>query len=139
MKRRQSSISRLAARYNKLCEKLRAALDKGDAPTNATAPLPINTKQLFSLDIDDEIWNDAGLSGNDGGEAPLWMSDIKVRDGIIALLNFRRCCEAFIRLKVELTNLHDWFVCEWNALQTALSTACASLYFVYLFYWLTSH
>ena len=48
---------------------------------------------LFALDIDDAIWQDVGLAGEDLMDPPLWMCDEDVRRGIKALLELDRCLE----------------------------------------------
>ena len=50
--------------------------------------------KLFSLDVDDDIWQDIGLTETDDStDPPLWLSDENVRMGIRAMLEMDRCQE----------------------------------------------
>ena len=83
LKRWQPCITRLVTKYNDLCKKLTAAIEHGSAPQHVIAPVPIDTRHLFSLDVDSELWNDAGLGMQDDNEqVPLWMRDEQVHAGI---------------------------------------------------------
>lgn len=65
--------------------------------------------------MDDAIWQDLGLDGDEQGVAPLWLSDEKVRAGIRALLQKDRCKEEAPRLLREWRHLQMWFATEWRA------------------------
>ena len=57
-------------------------------------PIHIDMEHLFSLDVDDDIWQDIGLTETDNsGDPPLWLCDENVRDGIRAMLEQDRCLE----------------------------------------------
>lgn len=85
------------------------------APANAMAPRPIVMKELFSLDVDDSIWDDIGLSDDDDtADLPLWLCDEHVRTGIRGILLRDRCDEEFLRLRYEEVALEDWFREEWS-------------------------
>ena len=92
------------------------------APANAIAPRPIDVKELFTLDVDDSIWDDHGLTDNDDAEnLPLWLSDEQVRIGIHGILLRDRCDEQLLRLKHELKALEDWFTEEWEVVTLAIA------------------
>ena len=56
------------------------------APRRAICPNYINTDKRFALDIDDDIWQDVGLTDADGSRVtPPWLCDENVRDGIKAM------------------------------------------------------
>ena len=57
------------------------------APRNSVLPPPIDTHGLFALDVDDDIWQDAGLGEEKEAHVPAWLRREDVRDGIKALLN----------------------------------------------------
>jgi hypothetical protein len=58
--------------------------------------------ELFSLDVDDGIWQDIGLDETaDTDVPPLWLSDKKVRKGIQGVLLRDRCDEEFCYLRHE--------------------------------------
>ena len=50
-------IQSLAQRYNRLCAKMEELIKTCPTPVNAVAPKLIPTKELFSLDINDSIWD----------------------------------------------------------------------------------
>uniref|UniRef100_A0A0W0G436 Uncharacterized protein n=1 Tax=Moniliophthora roreri TaxID=221103 RepID=A0A0W0G436_MONRR len=70
------------------------------APKHAVAPLPINTKSLFSLDIDDAIWQDVGLS-EESGDPFSWLADD----------NYER------------DSMQKWFAEEWTVICNAIDKA----------------
>jgi hypothetical protein len=99
----------------------------GKAPKGATPPVPLVRKTIFSLDVDDPIWDDSGLEdGADQPDAPLWLRDEDVQSGIKALLIVERCEEELVRLKSECRALHTWVREEWNLLIQGLVTVGAS-------------
>lgn len=123
LKKRQPAILRLVHKYNDLCKKLTTAIDHGSAPPNAIAPVLLDTKQLFSLDVDSELWNDAGLGREDDDQqAPAWMRDEQVRAGIRFYLDYCRCQEEHTRLQYEMQNLICWYQSEWDAIKMALAS-----------------
>jgi hypothetical protein len=127
VKRREPAISKLNAQYNKLCTELAQVIKNGDAPKGAMPPLPIASKQLWQLDVDDGIWQDVGLDEDDAeaaaGEPPLWLSDEKVRSGIRAMLELDRCDEEDIILMKERCALQVWFAEEWKVVMEAITRA----------------
>lgn len=113
--RRDPGIQSLAKKYNDLCAKMESLIQSGRAPVNAVAPRAIVTKELFSLDVDDSIWDDIGLADDDDvAEPPLWLCDEHVRTGIRGILLRDRCDEELHRLKYEEASLKDWFMEEWS-------------------------
>jgi hypothetical protein len=71
------------------------------------------------LDVDDPIWNDQGLDGEDA-EPPLWLVDDGVREDIKALLTYERCSEEECYLVREACFLEAWFKKEWTALELCI-------------------
>ncbi|KAJ7107142.1 hypothetical protein C8R44DRAFT_834299 [Mycena epipterygia] len=92
IKRREPNIARLAKAYNKVCEEIATLIRTRKAPRGVVAPLPVPSKGLYQLDVDDVIWQDLGLDG-DEGTPPMWLSNDKVRAGIRAMLQKDRCAE----------------------------------------------
>lgn len=121
IKKKEPGIQTLARNYNKLCEDLKRLIQQKKAPRGAVVPLQINLQSLFQLDVDDSIWEDIGLTGeNDDGQAvPGWLGDEEIRKGIRALLEFRRCEEEKRRLITERLSMQQWFKEEWTVLMTA--------------------
>ena len=112
---------RLVYKYNNLCTKLATAIENGRAPANAIAPQLINPKNIFALDVDSDVWNDAGL--DDADDIPLWMGNEKVRIGIQYYLEHRHCLEELARLQCETQNLISWYKVEWDAVSCASQSA----------------
>jgi hypothetical protein len=104
-------------RYNTLCKELEALIRARKAPRGSVAPLPLARESLFKLEIDDPIWNDAGLYEPDSdGTVPPWLGNENVRKGIQAWLMVERCNEEIMRLKDECCSLQTWFQSEWAVL-----------------------
>lgn len=82
----------LTKKYNELCRQLKLLIRQGKAPAGAILPLEIPREGLFKLDIDDDIWQDVGLSDENHGFVPRWLKDNSVRQGIKSLLQLD-CCE----------------------------------------------
>ncbi|KAJ3990611.1 hypothetical protein F5050DRAFT_1582623 [Lentinula boryana] len=94
----------------------------GRAPANAIAPRPIPTKELFSLDVDDSIWDDIGLDESEQTtDLPLWLVDEGVRMGIQGILLRDRCDEELQRLRYELKSLAEWHSEEWTIVNMAIA------------------
>ncbi|KAJ3779908.1 hypothetical protein GGU10DRAFT_381540 [Lentinula aff. detonsa] len=109
VKRCNHGIQSLAQQYNKLCEQMVNRISLGRAPANAIAPRPIPTKELFSLDVDDSIWDDIGLNDSEQTtDLPLWLVDEGVRMGIQGILLRDHCDEELQRLQYELKSLAEW-------------------------------
>jgi hypothetical protein len=120
IKRREPGITKLAKMYNDLCNQMQSRVRQGHVKRNVALPLPINVQKLFSLDVDDEIWQDAGLDDDDDdGTVALWLEDSQTRDGIKYLLTLDRCLEEEVRLRKERTSLQEWMCEEWSTLQRA--------------------
>ncbi|KAJ7477637.1 hypothetical protein FB451DRAFT_1396593 [Mycena latifolia] len=120
IKRREPNIAKLANSYNKICEEIAALIKAKQAPAGAVAPLPVPSKGLYQLDVDDVIWQDLGLDDQEG-TPPRWLSDDNVRSGIHALLQKDQCEEEAPRLKRERKHLQIWFATEWQAVEQAIS------------------
>ncbi|KAJ3715448.1 hypothetical protein C8R42DRAFT_549560, partial [Lentinula raphanica] len=122
VKQRDGGIQSLARNYNKLCEKMAEQIAKKRAPAHAIASRPIPMKELFSLDVDDAIWDDCGLEGDDDSvDPPLWLSDDQVRVGIQGILLRDRCDEELVRLKHEVLMMEEWFSEEWKVVIAGIS------------------
>lgn len=119
--RRDAGIKGLADRYNKACAEMAQMMRKRHVPRNAVCPEPIPMDKLFSLDVDDAIWQDIGLDESaDMNDPPLWLCDEKVRKGIQGVLLRDRCDEEFSRLRSERRNLREWFAEEWQIVNDSL-------------------
>jgi hypothetical protein len=122
LKRREPTILRLAKDYNDLCRQIDTLIRQRKAPAGAIPPREIIREGLFKLDVDDEIWQDAGLD-DDFHQPPLWLSNEGVRQGIRHLLDRDRCEEEEVRLTQERRALQEWFQEEWQVNQAACKYA----------------
>ncbi|KAJ7080149.1 hypothetical protein B0H15DRAFT_953635 [Mycena belliarum] len=128
VKRREPTISKVNADYNKLCREMSSLVAQGKAPRGAVAPVEIPAKGVWKLDVDDAVWEDVGLDDDQtrATEPPLWLSDEKVRTGIKAMLELDRSVEEDIRLKKERRALQVWFAEEWAVVNLAIGRAESS-------------
>ncbi|KAK6967060.1 hypothetical protein R3P38DRAFT_2589614 [Favolaschia claudopus] len=124
VKRREPTISKLAAQYNKACQRIAKLIRDGKAPPNARAPPEIPPGGLWKLDVDDVIFQDVELDQDeDAGPPPPWLADDKVREGIKALLERDRCEETDARLLREKIAVREWFAEEWAVAGRAVESA----------------
>ncbi|KAJ7495182.1 hypothetical protein FB451DRAFT_1387239 [Mycena latifolia] len=134
VKRREPQISHLKTDYNKLCDAIAVEIRKGRALARAIAPERIETKALYALDVDDAIWQDAGLQEDEEVEVPLWLSSDTVRSSIWAMLELDRANEEDKILAKECRALRAWFAEEWTIVNVAMDRAeneesCYQLFF----------
>ena len=114
LKRREPGILKLAKVYNDHCKHMQTLVRERKAPRNALLPQAIDTQKLFALDVDDDIWQDAGLDDdNDKCGVPLWLGSESTRQGIKHRLLLDRCVEEEHRLIVERGALQEWMHEEW--------------------------
>lgn len=95
-------------------------IQEGKAPRGARAPRLIERDKLFSLDVDDAIWDE---DDHDEVESALWQCNEDVRRGIRLLLQLDRCVEEENRLQNERSAIQEWFVEEWQSTHEALDAA----------------
>jgi len=88
----------------------------------AVPPQKIDSKKLFSLEVEEGIWQDVGLEDDTDG-VPCWLADEAVREGISAMLDLDRTQEELALVTMVLTNIQDWFKQEWQSVKVALATA----------------
>ena len=122
MKRRDPGIQALARKYNKLVDEIIAVVQQDKK--HVLLPLHIDMKNLFALDVDDDIWQDVGLDESDVSTVPPpWLCDENVRNGIKAMLEQNRCVEEEYRLLIERRSLQQWFAEEWKIVNEAITGA----------------
>jgi len=125
IKRKEPGIQALVQRYNKLCDELEHMIKAHKAPRGAVAPLSIDSDGLYQLDVDDDIWQDVGLS-DDFDEmmvVPDWLGNERIRDGIKSLLELQRCEEEERRLLHERLAIQEWMQEEWYVVEAAVDEA----------------
>src|SRR5258708_23422125 len=74
---------------------------------------------LYSLDVDEDIWQDYDLSNFE--ELPKWIIDPTVKDGIPLTQSIQSCCSEKKQCIAEQQNLCQWIyseICVTNALYT---------------------
>ena len=123
LNRRAPTLSKLARTYNNLCQQLETLQQQRKAPPGAIIPEQIEPAEIFSLDVDDAIWQDVGLDEEHDGPVPQWLGDNNVRAGIKALLELDRCLEEEIRLRKERCVMQEWMLEEWTSVQIAHQAA----------------
>ncbi|KAF7965549.1 hypothetical protein HWV62_42898 [Athelia sp. TMB] len=123
VKRRAPTIQNIARKYNDLCGQIAKMVQQNTAPAGAVIPEPIPQGGLWTLDVDDAIWQDIGLSEDPESVPPLWLRDEKVRSGIRSLLDVDRCLEEENRLKSERRALQESAREQWKVLSTAISSS----------------
>ena len=109
-------------KFNKYCD---ALAELSDPATNI--PLPQHLKTELSLLRDDpylmeDVWVHPSTTA-----APPWLTDIKVRKGIRAMLKDDRCVEEYCHLGREADNLCRWFGQELAAIELAIQTNTGGL------------
>ena len=119
MKRREPGILKLTKIYNDLCKQMRGCVQRQRELRHPVLPQPLDPKKLFELNVDDDIWQDAGLLDDEDGLLPLWLCDPAVRDGVKNMLILDRCLEEESRLRKERTSMQQWLLGEWHVLQVA--------------------
>ncbi|KIJ48098.1 hypothetical protein M422DRAFT_248268 [Sphaerobolus stellatus SS14] len=131
LKRTRQSITALVSRYKNLVTEMKALKRRGRAPWGSRVPKPLEARDLFRLDVDDEIWLDLAVDGDEATKPPAWMSDLAVRESIPALLEADRVKEERERLLVERQALECWIGNEADRLCAALVKEHVSLEMVY--------
>lgn len=112
--------------YNKLCGDISILINAQKAPDGAIAPLPIPTKGVFQLDVNDAIWQDVGL--DDDTTAARWLVNKAVRAGIRAMLQKDRCEEEAPRLRWEQKHMRIWFAHEWAVVSELIGLTDGTCY-----------
>ncbi|KAL0569503.1 hypothetical protein V5O48_012463, partial [Marasmius crinis-equi] len=121
VKRKDPGIQKLACSYNEKVLTVERMVALRKAPRNAVPPKCIPMDQLFSLDVDNEIWQDMGLTDEwDITTPPPWLADDSVRSRIQGMLDINRSQEELLRLHHERNAMQYWFSEEWAVLGEAL-------------------
>ena len=115
IRRREPTIHKLVEKYNKLCGSISNLIQQHRAPPGALAPCPVTYEGIFALDIDDNIWQDAGLD-DEALDAPAWLADESTCKGINLLLQHDWCIEEEVHLHQELCMLFEWLLCKEDAI-----------------------
>lgn len=121
---REKNLSALVRKFNSLVSHMELLLKESKGPRRRMRlPRRLDSKKLFRLDVDDDIWQeDPGLGPQDEGDLPAWQIDAQVRRGIRAMLEIDRCREEQERLLAEGEALSSW----WSEECVVLDTFCAT-------------
>lgn len=112
-------------KYNALVDEMTLLARAGKKPSARTRlPRKLDSKKLFRLDVDDDIWQDDPGLGPQGENSDVqrWQVDDDVRRGILARLEQRRCEEEMERVSAEVQALAQWSYEEERALRDFLAS-----------------
>ena len=97
---------------------------EGDAPIGSKVPAPIDSKTMWELDVDNELWTEIFQDDQfQDKDAPKWLCDGPTKKGIRALLELRRCDEELERLTHERGVMYAWLQGQREQLKHAGSIA----------------
>ncbi|KAF9511788.1 hypothetical protein BS47DRAFT_1363554 [Hydnum rufescens UP504] len=115
VKQHAPGIEATVHKYNAKQKEMLKEQGKNGVWRDAYVPLELVMEGLFNLDVDQDIWENADMVDFEGGEIPLWLANKEVRDGIRAAQEVKSCQEELHQCDVEYSNLHTWFVEEYEA------------------------
>lgn len=109
--RREKNVAAQVRRFNVLVDQMALLVKQGKAPKRKMVlPRRLDSRKLFKLDVDDDIWQeDPGLGPQDEENLPRWQTEQDVKDGIVLLLEERRCKEEVERIEAEVLALARWW------------------------------
>ncbi|KZV94701.1 hypothetical protein EXIGLDRAFT_586684, partial [Exidia glandulosa HHB12029] len=109
--RREKNLAAQVRKFNALVDQMEELKSQGKTPSrNTRLPRRLDSRKLFQLDVDDDIWQeDPGLGAQDEAALPRWQTDEDVKNGIAALLEENRCTEELERLRAEAVALGHWW------------------------------
>lgn len=94
--RKDLSIWQNVKNYNDLCKEIVNLIKHDVSLRNKAPPVPINPDTLYSVQMDEDIWQDCGLDDKESGEVPTWLADEGVREGIRLMLVLDRCNKEWV-------------------------------------------
>ncbi|KAF9503661.1 hypothetical protein BS47DRAFT_1369368 [Hydnum rufescens UP504] len=124
LKRCYCSVKSLVVDYNKWRLNMMKLHGWGRISKNAIIPPPIDMKGLFGLDVNNDIWQDIGLTDDEfDGTVPPWLGDEDIQNGIWLMQEVVNCCDKLYLCDQESYSLQQWFEDKSAALMAA-SNAC---------------
>ncbi|KAH6886607.1 hypothetical protein BKA70DRAFT_1123120 [Coprinopsis sp. MPI-PUGE-AT-0042] len=120
LQKHRPQISNLVKKYNTMCAEISQLISSRPSLQTAVAPIPVDPKSVFDLDVDNPIWDDTFME-DDLPQVPLWMGNDDMRQGIRSHLQLLRCAEEKERLCLESQNLQGWSFNEWGKLTCAIN------------------
>ncbi|KAF9514330.1 hypothetical protein BS47DRAFT_1361837 [Hydnum rufescens UP504] len=115
VKQHAPGIKATVHKYNAKRKEMLKERGKNGVWRDAYVPLELVMEGLFNLDVNQDIWENADMVDFEGGEIPLWLANKEVWDGIRVAQEVKSCQEELRRCDVEYSNLHAWFVEEYEA------------------------
>ena len=106
---------------------MQGLIARGDAPTGATVPNELSSERLWDLDVDDDLWTDLTRDGQYEDDAPRWLFDGPMKQGIRAMLDLQRSEEEIERLEHERGVMYAWLRGQEGQLQLAIHSAQGTL------------
>jgi hypothetical protein len=122
--KRKPALMAAIRKFNKYCATL-TSLYKAEWTIPLPQPLPT---KLSALRDSGALLEDVWVTPTHG-DAPRWLEDSNVREGIRAMLKLDRCLEERRRLGLEADNLCRWFGGELAGVELALRTPESKLSF----------
>ena len=107
---------------------MRELIAQRKAPRGATMPEKVEMAGVFLLDVNNAIWQDVGLAGEDLTDPLSGMCDDVVHRGIKALLEVDRCGEEEAHLVHERRALQVWFSEQWKIVMEGCAATGAYYY-----------
>src|SRR5258708_11836422 len=121
VKKRSTGIDSTLQKYNEKLRSLVSLQGKGGIPLDKWLPPELKKDGLYSLDVDQDIWQDYDLS--DFEELPKWIIDPTVKDGIPLAQSIWSCCSEKKRCIAEQWNLYQWIYSEIHVTNTLYTTS----------------
>ncbi|KAG6824286.1 hypothetical protein H0H92_007329 [Tricholoma furcatifolium] len=115
--KRKPALMNAIRKFNGYCAQL-AALHRKEWHIPLPESLPLKLAPLRDSTL---LLQDVWISEAPEEEAPRWLQDVSVRNGIRAMLKVDRCLEERRRLGLESDNLCRWFSRELLAVRLALT------------------
>jgi hypothetical protein len=132
IKRRYRSVKGLVADYNKRRESMKKLRGRRGIPRRAVIPPSIDMKGLFTLDVNNDIWQDIGLADDEfDGDVPPWLGDDTVRNGIRLVQDITNCQDELELCMRESHSLQHWFDEESASMMTVLNS-CTGVSFFFM-------
>jgi hypothetical protein len=108
--------------HNKCCMHIGELIKRKRVPSGIVPTLPekIDPKKLFSLNVDDTLWQDVGLEDKING-IPGWLGNENIQEGINPMLERDRAKEELAQVAIERTKIQTWLREEWESVTAALA------------------
>ena len=91
-------------------------------------------KGLFSLDVNNDIWEDIGLIDDEfNGDVPPWLGNETVQNGIRLMQDITNCQAELEICSRERRSLHHWFDEESATVMTVFQSCAGMTIFLFSF------